>query len=250
MPGLSTVDIIRGESIKFPQLLDSLRGATATMTVLPLSPITALDHFSITLLRTFTNLTSLRIHCVCNDPKLREPCSFQLTDGKILELGDALPHIRTLHFGDPDCSGARSTTFKSLIHLSRTYRNMESLTIRVDFTSIVGGSNRQNYGNTSKGIEARPQMATSRLSTLVIGNSPLPDIARCEWVVALALASIFPSIAVLHSSCTGGMQNRWGEVWDDILVCQKISRIARAGKRHTTHGLVIPPLTRSLQMSP
>jgi hypothetical protein len=35
-----------------------------------------------------------------------------------------------------------------------------------------------------------------------------------------------------------------------IIVCRKIFRIARGGKRHTTHGLVIPTPTRSLQTPP
>jgi hypothetical protein len=243
---LAEVRISCGGIIQFPKLLDTLRGATTIINVLDLSPVTVLDHSTITLLSMFTNLTFLAIGCICNNPKLKGKCSFRPTDEDVLELGNALPYIRTLSLS-PSCRAPYHTTFKSLVHLSRTCGNLESLSLRVDFASL-GDPNQLNHGNADRGdTGARLQRATSRLGGLTLGNSPLPGIPRCEWVIAMALASIFPSITFLSSSCTGGMQNRWGEVWRDILVCQRVFRIARVGKCLTTHGLVVPTLTRSLQ---
>jgi hypothetical protein len=93
MLGLSTVKITRGERIEFSALLRSLLGAAATISELNISPITTIDHSSITFLRSFANLTSLTIGCICEDHQLSGPCSFQPTDGNILELGEALPRI-------------------------------------------------------------------------------------------------------------------------------------------------------------
>jgi hypothetical protein len=232
---LVEVRISDGGIIQLPKLLDILRGATTTMNVLEISPITVLDHSTTTLLSTFTNLTSLTIGCVCADPELWGPCNFQPTDENISELGDALPHIRTLSLSS-SCRAPCHTTFKSLAHLSRTCGNLESLSIRADFTNILGGSDQPNHGNTSQGVNsARPQRAVSRLGMLTVGNSPLADDPRSKWMVALALASIFPSLTSLSSSRAGGTRSRWEGVLRDIIVCRKIFRIARGGKRPTTH---------------
>jgi hypothetical protein len=80
---LAQVRISRGGAIEFSALLDSLRGAAATMNMFHLSPVTALDRSSITLLSSFTNLTSLTIGCVCESFQPNGPCSFQPTDENI-----------------------------------------------------------------------------------------------------------------------------------------------------------------------
>ncbi|KAF9649266.1 hypothetical protein BDM02DRAFT_1936668 [Thelephora ganbajun] len=216
---LATVTIFRGEIIQLPALLDSMRGATGIMDALHLSPVTALDPPSISLLCSFINLTSLTIGCVCEG--LVGPCSFAPTDRDISQLGGALPHIRILNLS-PGCRGPRHVTFVSLICLSRMCGNLGSLAIRVDFASIID-SDQLNHNNASLGANsARPQRTRSRLGTLIVGNSPLPDTPHCEWVTALALVSIFPSIKVIFSYCDGEMLKRWDEVRDDVFVCQKI----------------------------
>ena len=237
-PGLARVRIFRGPTIQLPTLLESLRGASArAIDTLYLSPATALDNSSITLLRSFTNLTSLTIGCVCEDRELSGPCSFQLTDKNVQELGEALPRVRFLTLGS-DCLGPRQVTFSSLVCLARTCSNLESLSIRVDFTNIVGGLDRLNDGNPSLRADSdRPHSAACKLERLAFGNSPLPDTPRCEWVIALALVSIFPSIRYIFSHCSDSeeMCRRWEEVRGDALVCQKILGIGQAaGKSPST----------------
>jgi len=227
---LANVSISRGETIQLSTLLESLRGATATMNMLYLSPVTTLDHSSVILICYFTNLTSLTIRCSCEE--LGGLCSFDLTDEKILELGETLAHMRSLSLG-AGCRGPRHVTFTSLTCLSRMCGNLESLSIRVDFASIVGGSDQLNHTDASLGVNStRPSGERSRLCILTVGNSPLPDIPRCEWVVALALVSIFPSVKFLFSYCSGEMHKRWDKVRGDILVCQKIFHITRARGKH------------------
>ena len=225
---LERVSISYGGIIQLSTLLESLRGASATINMLHLYPATTLGHSSTTLLRSFTNLTYLTIGCVCEDIAVGGPCSFQLADENVLELGGALPHVRTLNLAR-GCRGPRHVTFISLIHLSRACGNLDDLSIRVDFTSIAGGSDQLNHNNLSLGIGGtHPQRTRSRLRKLNVGHSPLPDIPRCEWVVALALVSIFPSIVHAYSFCLEEAGKRWGEVQKDILVCQEIFRIAQA----------------------
>ena len=247
---LVTVSIRCGGVIQLPTFLDSLCDANATMNRLYLSPVAALDRSSITILRTFTNLTSLVIRCVCESREMNWPCSFQLTNEGLLDLGGALPHVRSLDLGQ-GCHRACHVTFKSLIGLSRMCRNLETLSIRVDFASIVDGSDQPGRSNTNiKGDSVRPQRERNRMWILAVGNSPLPDTPRCEWIVALALVTIFPSIQYVFSNCSSEMNRRWNGVWGDILVCQKIFNITQTeGKRLGSHRLflVVSIPIRSIQ---
>lgn len=250
---LAAVSVYCGETIQLSTFLDSLCGATATVGCLSLSPVTTLDRSSVALLRTFTNLTSLTIRCACGYRGRSWQCSFQLTNEDLLDLGGGLPHIRTLSLG-PGCHGPCHVTFKSLVCLSRMCGSLENLSIRVDFADIVNGSDQPNHGNASPRDDgASPQRERSRLWILTVGNSPLPDTPRCEWIVALALASTFPSLKYLFSYCSGEMSKRWNEVLGDILVCQKIFHITQGeGKSLRSHHLcsVIPIPMRSTQTPP
>ena len=229
---LTRVTISHGGIIQLPETLNPLCGASPTLNTLYLSPVTAFDHSSIILLCSFTNLRSLSIGCICGDLGRSGPCSFHLTDENILELGGALPHIDLLTLA-PRCRGPRHVTFASLICLSRMCGKLGSLSIRVDFTSIVGSSDQPNHSDLGLRVDsAHPRLATSPLGTLIVGNSALPDFPHCEWVVALALVRIFPSIRFLSSYCTEGMRGRWEEVQGDIHICQKIFRITQATGEH------------------
>ena len=227
---LAKVSISRGEIIQLPSLLDPLRGAAATMRELYLSPAATLDRSSVTLLRSFADLTSLTISCICGDPEWNLSCSFQPTDEDISELGRGLPHICTLSLG-LGCRSPRLATFSSLLSLSRTCGHLENLSIRVDFLSIIGVFNQPDHPSL-RANDARPPKTKSRLSVLRVGDSPLPDTPSCEWAVALALVSIFPSIGLLGSGCTGEMHNRWCWVWRDVLACRRIIDITQAAGEH------------------
>ena len=215
---LAKIVVYSSEAIYPPPLLGSLTGATATMNYIHLSPVIGLCLGSIALLCTFTNLTSLTIQCVCVKYK---PCSFQPTDRDLLWLGRALPHIRTLSLS-PGCRIPSQVTFESLIGLSRTCGCLENLSIKIDFASVVEDLDQPNDRNVGPGGH-NSQRGRSRLQTLDVGSSPLPDAPRCELVVAVALVSIFPSIDRILFNTDG-----WGEVWENILVCQKISHITQA----------------------
>ncbi|KAF9778954.1 hypothetical protein BJ322DRAFT_464414 [Thelephora terrestris] len=222
---LADVAIYRGEIIQLSQLLDSLRGAATTTTTLYLSPTAAFDRSSVTLLCSFTKLTSIRIFCGCGDREQNYPCSFQPTDEDITDIGKGLPHIRTLVLG-PACRSPRLATFVSLLSLSRTCSYLENLSIRVDFMSIVGSDQPDHPSLRVNG--PRLPRKRSRLSMLAVGSSPLPNTPHCEWIVALALVSIFPFIKTLHFDCAGEMNNRWAQVRRDILACRRIMDITHA----------------------
>jgi hypothetical protein len=191
---LAEVVVDYSETIQLPTLLNSLTWTTATISHLFLSPVTALDRPDVALLCTFTNLTSLVIQCACVKLNMGIQCSFQPTDQDLLDLGGALPRIRTLNLG-PHCHKPCRVTFKSLIGLSRICSRLESLSIKVDFASVVDGSGQQNDTNASPGTNnSRTRRGRSKLRVLDVGNTSLPDIPGCEWTVALALFAVFPSI--------------------------------------------------------
>ena len=223
---LAMVTIGYGGIIQPSSTLEVLRGASATMNTLSLLPVMTLDDSSITLLCSFTNLTSLSIGCICEDFGRSAACSFQVTDKNVLELGGSLPHISSLNLA-PGCRAPCHVTLTSLICLSKTCANLETLSIRVDFASIVSGSEQPNQSNLGLGVNGTcPRRVTrSGLGTLTVGNSVLPDFPGCEWVVALALVSIFPSIRSLHSYCAEETRKRWEEVSRDMLICRKTLRI-------------------------
>jgi len=225
---LTTVTISRGGIIRLSAVLDALRGASATMSALYLTPVATLDHSNVPLLCLFTNLKSLSIGCICEDSGPSGPCSFQLTDENIRELGGALPHIHVLSLAS-SCRGPCHVTFASLICLSRMCGRLGGLLIRIDFMSVVDGSDQLNHTDLDS---AGPHWATSRLVTLTVGRSPLPDSPRCEWMVALALVRIFPSIKFISSHCTEEMHRRWEEVEGHLLFCKKILHIMQATGKH------------------
>jgi len=230
---LATVLIGYGGIIQSSSTLEALRDASATMTTLSLLPVVTLNHADITLLCSFTNLTSLSIGCICEDFGRSGACSFQVTDEDVIELGGSLPHISSLRLA-PGCRSPCRVTLTSLICLSRTCSNLEGLSIRVDFTRIVSGSEQPNQSNLGLGVNGTcPRRVTrSGLATLTVGNSVLPDSPGCEWVVALALVRIFPSIRSLFSYCAEGMRKRWEEVSRDMLTCRKILRITQTTGKH------------------
>ena len=242
---LVEVGVYYSETIQVPTLLHSLTGATATIENLSLSPVTALCRSSIALLCTFTNLTYLFITCACVEPIVGLQCTFQLTDQDLLDLGGALPLIHTLSLG-PGCRTPCCATFKSLIGLSRTCGSLKSLSITVDFASIVDASGQQNNSNASPGVNSpRIQRGRSKLRQLNLGNSSLPGTPRCEWIVALALFTIFPSVDLVHSP-----HEWWGGVRRDILVCQRIFHAIEAEGKSLDTRSGIPTLMHLIQTRP
>jgi len=202
---LATVKVAQGGIVQFSTLLELLRGASAT--------------------------THLEIDCVCQGPGQSGPCNFQLTDESIQDIGGALPRIRILFL--VSCCRTSRITFMTLVRLSRACGDLKSLAIRVDFASVVDGSDRLNDGRPSLGVNgARPQRTMNGLGLLRLGNSLLPNTPRCEWVVVLALVSISPSIQSMFANCTGELGRRWGEVWRGIDTCRKTFRIAQVTSKH------------------
>ncbi|KAF9778955.1 hypothetical protein BJ322DRAFT_464586 [Thelephora terrestris] len=220
------VSIVGSEIVQLYPLLNSLRGAATTLATLYLSPTATLERSSVILLCSFINLTSLKIRCVCAHPLTIIPCNFQPTDEDIIEIGKCLPLLQTLNLGS-GCRTPRLATFASLLSLSRTCSHLRMLITRVDFVGIVGGSDQSNHLSLRASDACLPR-TRSGLNTLNVGNSVLPDTPHCEWVVALALVSIFPSIKFLHFSSTMEMNVRWVQVQRDILACQRIMDITQA----------------------
>jgi hypothetical protein len=241
---LAEVKVNYSQAIQPLPLLSSLTGATATMKHIDLSRVTTLCRSSIALLRTFTNLTYLYIRCLCK-PEIWSRCSSQLTDQDLLDLGGALPCIRSLHLS-PQCFTQPHFTFKTLVHLSRICGSLEHLSAKVDFTSFVDGCDRLTSSNVNLG-DHNSQRGRSKLRVWDVGNSPLPRVSRYGATVAVALATAFPSIKMIMNACQDPESREWGEVTRKVHTCQKVFRILQAEGERLNTGLVIPVLTRLIQ---
>ena len=216
-------------------LLSSLTGATTTMKYITLSPVTTLCRSSIALLCTFTNMTYLVVRCVCTKPKIHSQCSLRLTDQDLLDLGEALPRIRSLGLS-PWCFIQRHFAFKTVVHLSRICGSLEYLAAKVDFTSFVRGYDQMNSSSVSPG-DHNSQRRRSRLRRWDVGNSPLPSYQRSELVVAVAVATTFPSIKIICTGCEDEEKRKWVQMQRTMYTCQKISGILQAeGERLNAFG--------------
>lgn len=143
----------------------------------------------------FTNLTHLHVGCLCAGDGIQGRCAFQPTDQTITELGAATPNITHLTLGNPTCHAPQCATFVSLVSLSKTCRDLETLGIKVDLQTMVGpsihGSENAGTGAAFGGSQDNP----CKLRTLVVGLSTLPDQSESGWIVAIGLGKIFPSLS-------------------------------------------------------
>lgn len=137
------------------------------------------------------------------------PCVFVPTDRAITELGAVMPNITHLTIGSPTCPDLQPVTSLSLASLSKTCRDLETLTIRIDFqtmaSSPLGELAAVNAGATFDGTQDN----ACKLRRLVVGLSILPNGPSIAGLtVAGGLGRIFPSLSEVVGS---------GRDWENIL---------------------------------
>jgi len=148
---------------------------------------------------------------------------FQPTDQTVAGLGVAVPNITHLTLGGPTCPNLKYVTFLSLVSLSKSYRDLETLTIRVDFRSMVIPSLRWSEGFQTGATFDGPQGSACKLRKLVVGLSTLPNHPDTGWVVAIGLGKIFPSLSEIVSSD----EDDWGIVWRNIGTLHQVFHTVR-----------------------
>jgi len=191
----------------------------ASLEVLEISGVGSLDFPSAVVPHPlFTNLRTLYVGCLhWGDGTHLGPCAFQATGQAVAELGAAIPSIARLTLGNPTCPNLNCVTFLSLVSLSKTCQDLETLMIGVDFRSMVGPS---PHGSETDVTSGRTQSSLCKLRRLVFGLSTLPAIPDSEWVVAVGLEKIFPSL----SEVVGSEQGNWEKVGEKIEILRRLHR--------------------------
>ena len=211
---LKAVKIHGTDVICFGESIAALSRFSASLEVLEISGVENLNlpsHVVPPLL--FTSLRTLYVGCLLwGDGAHHGPCVFEPTDQAIAGLGAAVPNITHLTLGSPTCPNLKCVTFLSLVSLSKTCRDLETLMIRVNFRSMVVPSLCWSEGFQTGATFDGPQGSGCKLRKLVVGLSTLPNHTDSGWVVAIGLGKIFPSL----SEVVGLDQDDWDIVRRNI----------------------------------
>ena len=220
---LKVVKIYATDTVTFEESITALVRFSATLRVLEISSVADLDLSNVVAPRLFTNLTTFHLWC-CRTTRRGDPCAFRPTDKVIVELGAAMPNIIHLSLGSPSCSNLRCITFPSLINLSQTCKNLETLTIRVDFQTMVTPSLDENQdveaGETFDGVPGSG--SACQLHKLVVGVSTLPRSPESGWIVAIGLGEIFPLLSEVVGYGSEGP--KWERVSRNIGMLRQVHR--------------------------
>ena len=169
----------------------------------------------------FANLKYLHVGCLCVGEGTHAQCAFQPTDQTIAQLGAATPNIAHLTLGNPTCRALQCATFLSLVSLSKTCQNLETLDLKVDFQTMVTPSLPRSENVETGAASAGPQDNPCKLHTLAVGLSTLPDHSESRWIVAIGLGKIFPSLSKVvghHDSD----RHKWEEVRNNIGLLRQV----------------------------
>ena len=212
--GLKVVKIHTFRILPFRESMEALSRFSASLEVMEISGVANIDLPSVVVPRLlFTNLTTLRVECLGSaGSAIHFGCVFRPTDKSIAELGEAMPNIVHLTLGSQTCSGIKCVTFLSLVSLSKTCQDLETLSIRVDFQSMVAPSPRGSGDAETGATFDGTQGSACGLRKLVVGLSTLPDHPDSGWLVAIGLGKIFPSL----SEVVGSEQDAWEKVGRNI----------------------------------
>ena len=211
------------DAIAFKESVAALSRSSASLMALKVTNVANLDLPNVVVPRLFfANLRYLRVGCPCWREDVHGPCAFQPTDQAITELGVAMPNIIHLTLGSPTCLTPPCATFMSLVSLSKTCQDLETLVIGVDFQTMVAPSidgNRDiETGATFYGTQGNP----CKLRTLILGPSTLPDHPESGWIVATGLGRIFPSLSELAGY--GLDRDKWEKVGRSIRMIRRVLR--------------------------
>ena len=208
--------------IPLKESMAALSRFSASLEVLEISNLINLNLPSADIPRIlFTNLKTLYVGCPGWVDRIHDLCSpFRPNDNSIAELGAAVPNLTHLTLGSPTCPRLGCVTFLSLVSLSKTCRDLETLTIRVDFRSMVAPSPPESEDVETSSTFDATQGNACRLRNLVVGLSILPNHPDSEWVVAIGLEKLFPSL----SEVVGLEQGVWGKVRGNIGVLHRTHR--------------------------
>lgn len=219
---LKVVKIYGIDTIAFKKTITAISRFSGSLTVVEISAVENLDLPSVVTPRLlFANLRTLYVGCLRWDVGLRRgPCAFRPTDQAIADLGAVIPNIARLTLGTLSCNTLPCATFLSLVSLSRTCQDLETLEIKVDFQTMITPSLDVNWDTETGANFDVTQGSACKLRSLVVGFSTLPDHPESGWIVAVGLAKIFPSLSDTFG--IGLDRNKWEKVGRNIGMLRRV----------------------------
>ena len=224
--GLEVVDVEGTDTIAFKELIATLLRFSATLRFLHISPVSDTELPSGVVPRLFANLRTVSFGCSCWVNDDQDQCAFRLTDQAIAELGAAMPNITDLYLGNIYCPSLQPTAFLSLVSLSKTCKDLESLTIKVDFRTMIAPSlDESEDGGADATVDGTQGNAGDgcKLRDLDVGLSTLSDHPESGWIVAIGLGKIFPSLPGVAAGY-GSSRSEWVQVRRNIGMLRRVFR--------------------------
>jgi len=154
----------------------------------------------------FKNLTSLLLISECSDI-----CrTSDLTDGDIDLLTKAMPCLEVLELGSPPCRVPSQITFKSLYTISRRCTQLNHLEIHFNPAQFVAdlGTKFESW-DVALGLSdlKTPSSDLCLITTIFVGNIPLPEHSSASSILALGLLGVFPRLDSIEYG-----DEDWGDV--------------------------------------
>ena len=168
----------------------------------------------------FKNLTSLKVLSECS-----ALCqTFDLTDDDIDLLTKVMPHLESLAVGEEPCRVPSQITFKSLYTISRRCTRLTNLQIHFNpILFVTKVDTDSESGDVALGLSDinTPSSDLCSVTTINVGNIPLPPQSNASYIMALGLLGVFPRIEKLEYD-----DNDWEDIDDLMGVCRRLGRFA------------------------
>jgi len=169
----------------------------------------------------FKSLTSLKVLSECSPTVCQ---TFDLTDDDIDLLTKAMPRLESLAIGEEPCGVPSQITFKSLYTLSRRCPLLATLQIHFNpalfITKVDTDSESGDVALGLLDLKTSPSDLCS-VTTIDVGNIPLPPASATSYIMALGLLGVFPRLEKLEYD-----DGDWEDIDDLIGVCRRMGRFA------------------------
>ncbi|KAF9646539.1 hypothetical protein BDM02DRAFT_3270902 [Thelephora ganbajun] len=169
----------------------------------------------------FKNLTSLKVLSECSPTVCQ---TFDLTDDNIDLLTKAMPRLESLAIGEEPCGVPSQITFKSLYIISRRCPRLTTLQIHFNPALFVTKVDTDSEsGDVALGLPdlKSPPSDLCSVTTIDVGNIPLPTESNTSYIMALGLLGVFPRLEKLEYG-----EGDWEDIDDLIGVCRRMGRFA------------------------
>ena len=222
---LKVAKIYSTATVGFEELVRGLSRFSTSLRDLEITAITSLNLPSYPCCRLpVMSLRNVQLWCLPWEVTSHKPCPLLLSDETVAKLGAVMPNLTHLTLGNPTCPELQCITFLSLVSLSETCRNLETLEIKVDLRTMVAPplsvSESKSVGTGA--ISDKTGDHPCKLRRLVVGSSTLPDLPESGWIVTAGLRGIFPSLREVEGCGPG--RSKWEQVCENIRMFRQVLR--------------------------